>query len=203
VVAAAECNVWNDEQGSHATSGSTEVPVEVLRKYTAAAPVVVSKPKTEVASDATPEVDPNNIVFRGMPWGSRTSEYMDLVLLETGSDHTKFYSRKGDNLSINGAELFRIEYGFFDDRLFAVIIGFKGDLNFNKIYEALDQNYGDRAQPNPLMDRYLYCMRCDTSLMLDYSKILGNGTLSYRYNPISDEVVQFEKERAKKAKKDL
>lgn len=201
----AEIYVWEDETGGHATSDPKDVPPEVLKRYDYKSPANEEKniPKRQetISSDTNNKIDKDNIVFRGMRWGSKLSEYKDMVLIESGS--SQYYNRKNDQLSIGGATLNKIAYGFFENRLFSVIIEFVGDSNFYKLHETLNQNYGYGFQSNQFMDNYWYCLSCESTVYLEYSKIGRKGTISYRYKPISEEVINSDKEQAKRAKKDL
>jgi hypothetical protein len=200
----AEIYVWEDETGAHAASDPKDVPPEVLKRYDDKSPSSekVNTPKrSETITTDTNNIDKDNIVFRGMRWGSKLSEYKDMVLIESGS--SQYYNKKNEQRSIGGATLNKIAYGFFDNRLFSVIIEFVGDSNFYQLHETLNQNYGYGFQSNQFMDNYWYCLRCESTVYLEYSKIGRKGTISYRYKPISEEVTNFDKEQAKRAEKDL
>jgi hypothetical protein len=95
-----------------------------------------------------------------------------MVLRENSGD-SKFYARPSDDLSIGGAELSQLIYGFYKNRLQAVRMKTKGFINSQALLEVLRQAYGRPHQPNQFMESYLWFG----------SKV----TISYNKNAIIDD----------------
>jgi hypothetical protein len=83
--------------------------------------------------------------FRDLKFGDPPRA--DMVLKEDSGD-SKYYARPSDDLSIGGAQLSHLIYGFYKNRLHAVQVGTKEIINSQALLEVLRQAYGRASQPN-------------------------------------------------------
>jgi hypothetical protein len=189
--------VWEDADGKHATNNPKEVPENILKQYDYKPEASV----TEVVEKDNRGKSSEGIVFRGMKWGSSIRDYKDMVLVEDGE--VKYYSKRNDNLTINESKLDKILYDFFSDKLMSIIIKFTGYGTFSNIHKAFKENYGTEYKPNQYMEKYRYCLQCESSASIEYSSITNKGTIYYMNSKISKEWDEYRNEKARKAKIDL
>lgn len=79
--------------------------------------------------------EPNG--FRGVVWGSTISVFPNLNLILHEAYDCAVYAKDGDTLRIGGAELYSINYHFFQDRFYGVTMSSKMDV-FNSAQYAKD-----------------------------------------------------------------
>jgi hypothetical protein len=89
--------------------------------------------------------------FRDLTFGDPPKAGM--VLREDSGD-SKCYLRPSDDLSIGGAELSEIVYGFYKNRLHAVRMITRGYSNSRALLDVLRQAYGPPRRPNQFMENY-------------------------------------------------
>jgi hypothetical protein len=139
--------------------------------------------------------------FRGIPWGTSIRQLPDMVFIAQ-EGHLKFYEKPHDKMKIGEAGVDSIVYGFYKDRLYSVLIYFSSTMNFSRLKETLEQEYGEYQQPNPYVDKYLwYGKRLD--LLFTYESVTQKGRIAYLYKPIVEEMEQDEKVKAKAGASDL
>lgn len=88
--------------------------------------------------------------FAGIKWGAEFSEVKsDMVELRSISDPAEpdvkikiYYTKKGDNLRMGGAQLDKIEYVFWREKFAEVRITATGPENFNHLKKFLFEKYG-------------------------------------------------------------
>ena len=78
------------------------------------------------------------------------------MVLKEDAGASKYYARPGDDLSIGGAQVDQIIYGFYKNRMHVVRITTKGISNSLALLEVLRQAYGPGYQSNQFMQKYLW-----------------------------------------------
>jgi hypothetical protein len=89
--------------------------------------------------------------FRDLKFGDRPTNSM--VLKDDAGDK-KYYTRPEDDLSMGGARVDQVIYGFSKDRLSTILIQTKGLSNSRAVLEVLRRTYGPGSQPDPSLPRY-------------------------------------------------
>jgi hypothetical protein len=138
--------------------------------------------------------------FRGLEWGSPRPA--DMIYLTTSDFYggEQGYTRPSDALTIGGAELERITYNYWNNRLSSVYITASGLGNFKALKDALSAKYGELDLENVYV---CYKLLSSGFLVLKYEKDSGPVSLLMRSNAISAEQEAFDKERAKRGKDDF
>jgi hypothetical protein len=138
--------------------------------------------------------------FRGLKWGTEFSAIEgEMTYSRTDSSYggVKMYKRKGDGLTIGGAELKSIEYGFWRNRLCSVMITLEGSGNFSSLKDAVFLKFGEGRKPNQFMEEYLWGGEV-TGMTLEYSVVTNQGHLFMFSSEICREQKKFEEDRAGK-----
>jgi hypothetical protein len=122
------------------------------------------------------EPSPGSLTYLDYKNGFRDLQFGDppkagMVLREDGGD-SKYYVRPSDDLSIGGAHLSQLIYGFYKNRLESVWMATKGFIDSRALLEVLRQAYGPPSQPNQFME--------------DYQWFGSKVTVSYKKNPITN-----------------
>lgn len=134
--------------------------------------------------------------FRGLKWGTHSSELTDMSLIESHGD-IKIYVRKNDKMQMGDAKLKKIIYAFYKDRLFSVSIKYSSYQNFLKLKQFFFQLYGNGNQPNIYMKRYLW-FGSEAGITFEYKDMPNKGEIYYFYKPIAKEIKRDDEEKAKK-----
>lgn len=110
----------------------------------------------------------------------------------------KFYSRNGDDLTIGGAALTSILYGFWQDKLSNVKFGFTDYSNFSGVKLAMVEKFGPGYQANRYIESYIWGLSPTTnSAMLRYSEVTRSGSVFMSSGSIRVEQQRFNVEKAK------
>jgi ABC-type multidrug transport system permease subunit len=139
--------------------------------------------------------------FRGIKWGSSINDLHGRVLVAEDGSY-KFCTLKNDKMQIGNAQVERIVYGFYRDKLFNVMVYYNSLPNFLKLKEVYVQQYGDAGQPNSYLEKYFW-NGDNVDLFLSYDDISGEGRISHIYKPIEREIEANEKNEAKNGAQDL
>ena len=92
--------------------------------------------------------------FRGIKWGTDFSaNTSEMSVVEKVKDEI-FYFRKGDKLSIGGAELKRITYGYRKGKLMSIMLNSSGINNKTALIDAFREQFGRPDKPNQFLDQY-------------------------------------------------
>jgi hypothetical protein len=137
--------------------------------------------------------------FRGIKWGTAISECPDMVRQAELKD-TILYHRANDKMVIGDAVVDQVLYGFYKGRFYYANINFSNLVNFKGVKDTLFQAYGDGAQSNPYIDKYVW-LGNSVKMILSYS--VGKGNIGMFYWPIVQEKNAADKEAARKGKSDL
>jgi hypothetical protein len=89
--------------------------------------------------------------FRDLKFGDPPTSSM---VLKDDAGEKKYYTRPEDDLSIGGARVDQLIYGFSKNRLSTILIRTKGLSNSRALLEVLRQTYGPGMQPDPSLPRY-------------------------------------------------
>jgi hypothetical protein len=93
--------------------------------------------------------------FRDVTFGDPPTS--DMVLKEDAGD-AKYYTRPHDDLSLGGAQLQSIAYGFYKSRCHWLVLETKGLVNSRAMLEVVRQTYGpgDQGQGNPYLQQVVW-----------------------------------------------
>jgi hypothetical protein len=119
------------------------------------------------------------------------------MMLKEDAGNSKFSARSGDDLSIGGAHVEQLIYGFYKNRMYVVRITTKGFSNSRALLEVLRQAYGSASKPNQFMEKY-YWNGSKVTVTYDENSITHDGTVWFFSEPLTAERKADEKAKAKK-----
>ena len=139
--------------------------------------------------------------FRDLKWGDDIKGITGMVLIDEDGDD-KLYKRPTDDLFIGEAQLHNIEYLFYKDRFWAVVIKIIGYSNFEALKNATDATFGIGYRSNKYIEEYFWFHEGIT-MGLQYNEFNKTGELHIINNALSNERENDKKEKAKEAYKDF
>lgn len=152
----------------------------------------------EVVSGSTAYLDAKN-GFRDMAFGSAPTAGM--ALMEDGGDN-KYYTRTNESLMIGAAQIHRITYGYYKNRLSSIRIEVKGFINSQAVLDVLRQAYGAGYKSNRYLEEYLW-RGSRVILSYDQNSITKDSIVWFFSVPLIDEEKTEKKGKAKKGVGDL
>jgi hypothetical protein len=132
--------------------------------------------------------------FRGIKWDTHIEKLPDMEIILDGGD-LKAYTRKGEKMTLEGADLTALHYVFYEDHFYCVHIEFEGLDNFNKIEDALFKTHG-QPEGTQYYDKRFAWPGQQASITLEYDESLGRGELGYKFLPIDQEIFFDERGQA-------
>lgn len=106
------------------------------------------------------------------------------------------YVKPGDDLTIGGAKLEKIEYLFWREKFFAVEIHTKGFSKFDILKKVVFEKFGRGDQPNKSLERYIW-KGSKTGMRLVYSKFFEKGILFIYSLKLDKEAKEYSQQKAK------
>jgi len=125
--------------------------------------------------------------FRGVKWDTNIEKLSDMEIVLDGGD-LKAYTKKGENMKLEGAQLNALHYVFYKDHFYCVHIEFKGLDEFNKIKDVLFKTYGEPEGTQYYEKRFAWPGE-SASITLEFDEAIGRGELGYKFLPIDQEIV--------------
>lgn len=140
--------------------------------------------------------------FRDIKWGTDLSSLSGMQYLRTEQSYggVKIYLRDGDELTIGRANLNKIEYNFWKEKLCGVFIFTEGFTNFDGLKAAVFEKFGKGSQSNRFMERFAW-FGAQTDMILKYSEISKKGELFMISKKINEQMEAEDKQRAKEGAK--
>jgi hypothetical protein len=126
--------------------------------------------------------------FRGIKWDTHIEKLSDDMEIVLDGGDLKAYTRKGDNLKLEEAQLSALHYIFYKDHFYCVHVEFKGLDDFNKIKNVLFKTYGEPEGTQYYDKRFVWPGE-SASITLEYDDSIGRGELGYKFVPIDKEIV--------------
>jgi hypothetical protein len=124
--------------------------------------------------------------FNSLKWGTNIRELPDMKLLAEEGD-LKFFEKENDLVDIGEADVDKIIYGFYKDRLYNVMIYYHSPSNFAKLQEALSREFGKPFQPNESEKKFFWSGE-HVNVLLNYDDASNSGRVSYLFKPIQLEI---------------
>ena len=124
--------------------------------------------------------------FRGMKWGVNIRDLQGMELMAEEGD-LKFFERTNDPTKLGDAEVDKVIYGFYKDRLYNVMIYFRSPSNFTKLEAMFSNELGKPFQPNT-SEKKLFWNGEDVNLLLNFDEASNNGRITYLFKPIQLEI---------------
>jgi hypothetical protein len=144
--------------------------------------------------------------FRNYTWGMEISS---LYLREFSRSYPKYdgkvvyYTKKNEDLKLTGAEVEKIEYGFWQDEVLCeILITIKRRNNYERIKRGLIEKYGKKYRRVPGKDR-IYYQGKTTYISLEFEESNQKGYLFMCVYPMSKFIKIYENLVAKKGTKDF
>ncbi len=107
--------------------------------------------------------------FRGLKWGDSVSALgvnAELIRNEPKIE-TVQYSKKGEVLSLGGADLSQVVYFFWKDKFISVMLICKSPSDFHPLKEVAIERFGNPVKPNRYIEKYGWL---DDNAMINLSK---------------------------------
>jgi len=147
-----------------------------------------------------PDSEPDG--FRGIKWGTDILNLSGMQYSHTAKyGGVKYYLREGDELVIGRANLNKIEYRFWNGKLYSVEIFTKGFTNFEGLKEAVFEKFGASFKVTlNTTEGYTWDGK-QTDMVLDYDSSSEKGSLFIYSKTLSQQVIaEAEAEKKQKAK---
>jgi len=133
-----------------------------------------------------PETKKEPAEFRGMKWGSKVHDLAAMKLLAEEGD-LKFFEKAGEVTKIGDAVVDKIIYGFYQDRLYNVMIYYSAPAGFPKFREALSKEFGPPFQPIET-EKKCFWNGEQVNLLLNFDETSATGRIIYLFKPIQLEI---------------
>ena len=148
------------------------------------------------------ENDPDG--FRGVKWETKISDLNNNEFkFGINKEIILFYTYVTDELKILSPELYKINYIFWHDKLWGVMITGKGQVNFEKLLRVLQEKFGKETQADLSFPKYIWLGQ-KTCIIFDYDSLKNEFKCSFTSIKITKEMENWEKDQAKKgAQNDL
>ena len=191
---------WEDENGSmHFSSDINTIP----ERYRANIEAIESKGSK---LDHTPRSLPSlrtymgNLEPEGFGYIKWRTELPSLKTLEYIGEDPSYvgigiYIKVGDDLTIGGATLRRVEYRFWRSKFCSAYAVTEGYSDFAVLKEAVFERFGEGYKPNPSIERYFWIGN-RTNITLDYDEMTGVSGLLMRSVLMTCEMEEVEKQEA-------
>ena len=92
--------------------------------------------------------------FRGIKWGKKLKDKYGLVEVEDLDGYLKTYERKGEKMTIGGADIVSIKYEFFKNKFCSVRVKSHGESNWQALRSAMWERFG-KNEASYFRDRQL------------------------------------------------
>jgi hypothetical protein len=132
--------------------------------------------------------------FRDLKFGDPPTS--DMVLKEEHGD-TKYYARPSDDLTLGGAQLQHITYGFYKDRFYWLLLETKGFVNSRAMLDVVRQAYGPGYQGNRYIQEFAW-FGSRVSGLYNENLATSEGRMALSSKPISAEREADQKAKARK-----
>jgi hypothetical protein len=133
--------------------------------------------------------------FRDLKFGDPPTS--DMVLKEEESGDTKYYARPRDDLSLGGAQLQRIIYGFYKDRFFWLLLETQGLVHSRAMLDVMRQAYGPGYQGNRYLQEFAW-LGSHVSGLYNQNLVTSNARMILQSKAITAERESDQKAKARK-----
>jgi len=146
----------------------------VQAKY--ATPSAVSPEPAHIQKDQN-QIFPDKS-FGDLKWGTRMSAINGLEKNKAAkeADGIVEYRRTGENLTLAEIPLKSIQYAFWHDRLYMMILWTRGRSNFTALRDEVFRQFGQARRAEQFFEKYLWT-ETPNDIMLEYSKDGQQGML--------------------------
>ena len=114
--------------------------------------------------------------FRGIHWGAPLSSLKGMTAVDDAVP-VRYYLREGDPLTLGGATLKKLFYGFYQNQFYSVLMEFEGQANFEKAREYLVATYGTASRGAG--NHFQWGVPEDLFISLKYSDATRQGYVFY------------------------
>jgi len=142
--------------------------------------------------------------FRSIKWGDNIKSNIKEMKFVGKSKDKKYYTRKGDKMSIGGADLALIMYGYYQERLATVKIVTDTESNKYALLKAFESQFGNPYRPNEFIEYFLWRGEI-TTIFFDCSEpsAISSCRVTLDSRVLEDEIEKAGKKAAEEAKKDF
>jgi len=194
----AQLHKWGDENGNvHFSDDVSTIP----GRYRANIEATESK---RLKSDQTAKSLPGLRTYMGnlepegfgdIKWGTELSslEALQYIGEDPGYGGIKIYIKVGDDLTIGGTTLKKVEYRFWKAKFCSARVITEGHSNFAILKEAAFELFGEGYKPNSLIERYFWIGN-KTNITLDYDEMTGETGLFMRSALATCELEEMDKQ---------
>ena len=107
--------------------------------------------------------------FRNIKLDESFNNFEDLKLLRE-SNGVKYYTRDYEDLKEDNFEIHQIVYGFYDNKLYFIVIQTIGEQNSKALLEYLNREYGEGQLNHNISDSYTWFAK-KAGLVYEYKEI--------------------------------
>jgi hypothetical protein len=180
----AQLHKWGDENGNvHFSKDENTIPERSRAN-------IEATESKRVQSDQTAKLLPGLRTYMGnlepegfgdITWGTELVSLHALEYVGEGPHRggIKIYTKVGDDLTVGGTTLKRIEYLFWKEKFCSARVITEGHSNFAILKDATFELFGEGYKPNSLIERYFWIGN-RTNITLDYDEMTGESGLFMR-----------------------
>lgn len=137
--------------------------------------------------DAPPRISGTGL--KGILWQMQPEKIGELVFSKSDPDYggIDYYYRPDDPMQLDQARLDGVNYGFWRNRLYAIVFWVQGPPGYRELKEVIFKHYGTGTRSATGMERYIW--RCeDTDRMLEFDKSLNTGFFWMRSRALDQQI---------------
>lgn len=152
-----------------------------------AAPVVSEKPVIRNQTARNPEI--RGIGLDGLVWQMKPTEIPGIEKLETDPSYGGIdqYWWPGGNLTLGNALLDGLVFGFWQNRLYSIMIWVNGNPGYTRLQQAVFDRYGPGAKNETGLERYIWRDNT-TDRMLEFDAKLNTGIFWMRSKNLDQQI---------------
>jgi hypothetical protein len=94
-----------------------------------------------------------------------------------------------------------IEYGFWQNKFYGVVISFSEVTNYLSLKGALFERYGSGYKPNPYIEEYYWLKFAEAYIVIEYSEIQKKGHLTINSKELGEKAKQYQIQKDKEGAK--
>jgi len=134
--------------------------------------------------------------FRDIKWGASLVALRDMEYqgIDSGAGEVKVYTRKNNSLEIGKAKLQKIEYNFWQEKFYSVLIYTQDFSNFETLKEFCFKNFEKGNQPNQYFKEY-YWFGDISIILLRYNESSRQGILFISSKKLQEEIETYKKQK--------
>lgn len=177
-------------RGGHSTKPSAALPGQPVpdRQWTSP-PALPREPADSPARDHGRKPKIRGIGFDGLAWQMRPGDITGIAKLGTDPSYGGIdqYWRPAGNLTLGNVFLDGLVFGFWQNRLYTILIWVNGKPAYTRLQQAIFERYGSGRKNEKGLERYIW-MDDTTDRMLEFDQQSNTGIFWMRSRDLDKQV---------------